>query len=58
MNIDRKLANELFAKFDKLNVNELQALYDSWDYIQLNDYDYLKIYLPQRLFTEIEKLTK
>jgi len=58
MNIDRKLANELFAEYDELSVHELKVLYDCWDYIQLDDYDYLKIYLPQRLFTEIEKLTK
>ena len=58
MNISKEKYETLVSKYNLLSIEELKVLYNDWDYFVNEEFEYLKLYLPTRLFEEIEKLNK
>jgi hypothetical protein len=55
MNFSKEKYETLVNKYNLLSIEELKVLYNDWDYFATEDFEYLKLYLPTRLFDELCK---
>lgn len=55
MSLDTKRYESNSKYFDSKNIDELKFIYNSWDLLGKPIHDDLCIYLPNRLFKELEK---
>jgi hypothetical protein len=58
MQIDLEQYHNDIKLFESKTINELKVMYNDYDLMPTSQYYNLSIYLPHRLFTEIEKLSK